>query len=303
MSSDAVQDAVGRYLEYAELGGVPPDFSDLPPQLRSEVEEIIGLLRQTEGVQLRTADPQGEAAEESRRRSPGHLAEAAGSEAERATLLEMASWLPPGTPVDADGAPYGFTLADLPVSGAWTVGTSGGRVRVWNVDVPGAAELEDDPSHLETLDRVFRAFPETAAICLCARDLTSLLLEPQDCAPGIDVPSGGMTPRRYRRPVQPLGEGLAAFLRELLPVWEALPRFEETSGRPVDVRALATEAANASVGAQRALGTRARYPKKEALATLGNREASALAGMAISLYEGSRTPEEVQEQLGKLAGP
>ena len=303
MSSEAVQEAVARYLEYLELGGTPPNFSDLPPDLRTEVEEIIGLLQQTDGVQLRTADPQAEASEQSRRRSARYLAEAAASDADRAVLMELASWLPAGTPVDVDGAPSGFALWGLPVSGAWTVGTSGGRIRVWSVDVPDATELEQNHAHLETLDQVFRAFPETAAVCMAARDLTCLLLEPQDCAPVIEVPSGGITPRRYRRPVEPLGQSVAAFVRELAPAWEALPRFEATGARPVDVRAFASEAATASVAGQKALGARARYPKKDALSTLGDSESLALAGMAVALYEGSRTPEEIQVELGKLAGP
>jgi hypothetical protein len=301
-SDDRVQDAVAEYLEYSELGGRPPDFSALPEEVRTKVEEIIGLLEQTEGVALRTAYPEESAATGPGSRSASHLLENATSETDRAVLSELVAWLPPGTPVDVDGAPSGFALPGLPVAASWTVGTTGGRVRVWRVDVPAAAELEKDTGHLVSLDRVFRAFSETAAICLVCGDLNCLLLEPQDCAPVIEVPAGGVTPRRYRRPIQPVGEALSAYIRELIPAWEALPRFDTGSAQALDVTLLATEAAAGAVGIQKALGARARYPKKEVLSALGQAEAGALAEMAISLYEGRRTAGEVAEQLRKLAG-
>lgn len=301
-SDDRVQDAVAEYLEYSELGGRAPDFSALPDEVRTKVEEIIALLEQTEGVALRTAYPEESAATGPGSRSASHLLDNATSDADRAVLSELVAWLPPGTPVDVDGAPSGFALPDLPVAASWTVGTTGGRVRVWRVDVLAAAELEKDTGHLVSLDRVFRAFSETAAICLVCGDLNCLLLEPQDCAPVIEVPAGGVTPRRYRRPIQPVGEALSAYIRELIPAWEALPRFDTGSAQALDVTVLATEAAAGAVGIQRALGARARYPKKEVLSALGQAEAGALAEMAISLYEGRRTAGEVAEQLRKLAG-
>jgi hypothetical protein len=182
------------------------------------------------------------------------------------------------------------------------VGTPGGRVRVWLAGLATATELESDVSHLESLDRVFRAFPETAAICLTCLDHTALLLEPQDCAPVIEVPAGVVMPRHYRRPIQPVGEALASFLRELVPAWEALPRFEPSNTEAIDVATIAELAASSSVELQRSAGARARYPKKEVLTGLGSREATALTEMAVSLYRGSRSPEEVAEQLRKLAG-
>ncbi len=299
-----VQHAVAQYLEYAELGGTAPDFSSLPPELRAQVEEIIGILELTEGIALRTADPKGfRIGSRDTVRTAQQLAEASTSEPDRALLNELAASLPPGAPVDLDSAPVGFALPGLPVAGSWTVGTPGGRVRVWRVDVATALELEKVSSHLESLDRVFRAFPETAAICLVCSDRTSLLLEPEDCAPGIEVPAGGVMPRRYRRPVQPDGEALAAFLRELVPPWEALPRFEAGTASSIDVTALARKVAADSVGTQKELGTRARYPKKEVLSSLGEAETVALAQMAIGLYEGRRSPADVEAQLRQLAGP
>lgn len=302
-ADDQVQQAVAAYLEHAELGGRAPDFSSLPPEVRREVEQVIGTLEMTEGIALRTAAPQVPPTGGAASRTARQLAEAAASEEDRALLTALDAWLPPGSPVDVDGAHAGFALPGLPVAASWTVGTPGGRVRIWRVDRPGAGELESDPTHLESLDRVFRAFAETAAICLVCNDLSSLLLEPQDCAPGIEVPAGGLTPRRYRRPIQPVGEALAAYLRELVPAWEALPRFEGGNAAAIDVTALAERSATGSVEVQKALGARARYPKKEVLSSLGEKEARILTELAIGLYEGRRTPADVEGQLRKLAGP
>lgn len=298
---DPVQRAVARYLEHAELGGPEPDLGDLTPDDRRKVDEILEMLELTAGIAMRSAVPEEQAAAR-RTRSARQLAETATSDSQRALLLELDAWLPAGAPVDVDGAPSGFALPGLPVTGSWTVGTPGGRVRVWLAGVATASELESDVGHLESLDRVFRAFPETAAICLTCLDHTALLLEPQDCAPVIEVPAGVVTPRRYRRPIQPVGEALTSFLRELVPAWEALPRFEPNSAEAVDVAAIAELAAAASVELQRSAGARARYPKKEVLTGLGARESGALTEMAISLYRGTRSPEEVAEQLRRLAG-
>jgi hypothetical protein len=302
-ADDPVEQAVARYLEHAELGGPAPDLGHLTPEDRRKLDEIIGMLDLTEGVALRTAVPEGEGSVAGRRScSARQLAEASTSETERRLLDELDGWLPPGAPVDPDAAPSGFALPNLPVTASWTVGTPGGRVRVWLVGLETAAELEKDVSHLESLDRVFRAFPETAAICLTCRDHTALLLEPQDCAPVIEVPAGGVSARRYRRPIQPVGEALSTFIRELVPVWEALPRFEANRAEAIDVGAIAELAAAASIDLQRSAGARARYPKKEVLSSLGAREAGALTEMAISLYQGSRSPDEVAQQLRSLAG-
>ncbi|CAN5865543.1 hypothetical protein BH23ACT12_BH23ACT12_18020 [soil metagenome] len=298
-TDDLVQDAVARYLEYSELGGPAPDFQDLPAGVREKVDEVIGMLEQTEGIALRTAYPDKSGG---LTRSAGQLLQTCDAEADRVLLAELEAWLPAGTPVDVDGAPSGFALPNLPVAAGWTVGTTGGRVRVWRIDVPAAADLEKDTTHLVSLDQVFRAFSETAAICLVCADLDCLLVEPQDCAPVIEVPAGGVIPRRYRRPIAPVGEALPAYLRELIPAWEALPRFETGNAQALDVTTLANNAAAGAVGAQQALGARARYPKKDVLSALGEAESGALARMAISLYEGRHTAEEIAVQLRKLAG-
>jgi hypothetical protein len=301
---EPVEEAVASYLEFVELGGKAPDFSRLDAPTRSRVEEMIGMLELTEGMSLRTARPEDARGPETafaQHRTAKQLMESSTSEPERELLSRLDAALPPAAPVDSDHAPSGFAFKDLPVLAGWTVGTVGGRVRVWLIDVATAGELEQDVSHLENLDRVFRAFPETAAICLACRDLTCLLLEPQDCAPVIEVPAGSFKSRRYRRPIQPVAEALTDFIRELIPAWEALPRFEAGTTQALDVAALAGQAASDSVHLQKSAGARARYPKKEVLGSLDVAEIRAITDMAIALYEGRRSAAEVDAELRKLA--
>lgn len=301
---DPVEEAVASYLEFVELGGKAPDFTGLDPATRARVEEMIGMLELTEGMSLRTARPEdarGPGTSFAQHRTAKQLMETASSDLERELLSKLDASLPPAAPVDSDLPSAGFAFKDLPVLAGWTVGTLGGRVRVWLTDVDTASELEKDVSHLESLDRVFRAFPETAAICLVCRDLTCLLLEPEDCAPVIEVPAGAVTARRYRRPIQPVAQALSAFIRELIPIWEALPRFEAGTTQAMDVAALAGQAASEAVNLQKSAGARARYPKKEVLGSLDAAEIRAITEMAIGLYEGRRDPAEVEAELRKLA--
>lgn len=299
-SEPAVEEAVARHLEFMELGGTEPDLSRLTKQDRLRVREILDMLELTEGVALR--GPDGTEA-----LNPGRtitqVAAASDSETDRALLQELEHWLPVNSPIDVDHTPDGFQLPGLPVVGSWTIGTPGGRIKLWLIDLSEAEELESDLTHLAGLDRVFRAFPETAAIGLVCRDYSCILLEPQDCAPVIEVPTGGITARRYRRPIQPVGEALSAFIRDLIPEWETLPRFEARNVQATDVATVAEESAEAAVGIQKALGARARYPKKEVLGSLGARETSAVAEMAVAIYEGRISLHEIEAQLRKLAGP
>ncbi|MGQ0680377.1 MAG: hypothetical protein ACT4OM_12110 [Actinomycetota bacterium] len=297
---DPVELAVAAYLEQQELGGPAPDFSALDQRTRGRVDQIIAMLALTDGVALRCAMPSGHEARPPSRRTARLLIRSTESEPGRALLGRLDDALSAGEPVDIDPAPTCFAFDDLPVIGAWTIGTVGGRVRIWLVDTASAQDLEQDLHHLESLDKVFRACSETAAICLTARDLNCLLLEPQDCAPVIEVPTGSPGTRRYRRPIQPLSDAVSTFLRELLPPWEALPSFVADQQQTIDVAAIAAGAAAGAVEAQRAGGARSRYPKKEVLTALGDREAHALTAIAIALYEGRQSGSEVEAQLRRL---
>lgn len=301
--SDPVEEAVARILEQLELGGPEVVLDHLDPQQRAQVREIVQLLELTEGLPVDTARPGEESPDQLTRRTARALMQSGTSEQDRAVLEELDRWLPAGVLVDVDDTPAGGILPGLQIASSWVIGTPGGRVRVWLVDTPNAGTLERDPSHLEQMDRAFRLLPDTAAVCLVGQDRSCLLLEPQDCGPGIEVPEGGVASRRYRRPVQPLGQALAVFTRELIPVWEALPRFDPPAPRALDVSALAHRSAQDAVDLQRAAGSRARHPKKEVLTALGEAEADSLGRLTAAIYEGRLGPEDVATQLDRLAGP
>lgn len=298
-TESAVEEAVARHLEFMELGGTKPDLSHLTEEAQLRVAEILGMLELTEGVALQGP---GETEAPTTGRTLMQLAADSEPGPGRTLLEELGHWLPVNSPVDVDHTPDGFRMPGLPLAGSWTIGTPGGRVKLWLVDIAGAEELERDLSHLSGLERVFRAFPETAGIGLVCRDHSCILLEPQDCAPVIEVPTGSIASRRYRRPIQAVGEALSAFIRDLIPEWETLPRFEPRTVQATDVAALAIHSAEAAVGIQKELGSRARYPKKEVLSSLGERETKAVARMAVALYEGRTSPLEIEAELRKLAG-
>lgn len=300
---NSLEEAVAAHLEFLEMGGMAPDLTQLSADMRAQVDEVTGMLELTEGVALRTAHPQlQESSAYLQRRRAELLIDTATTDLEKELLTKLDAALPAGAAVDSDYAPAGFCIPDLPVTGAFTVGTVGGRVRVWLVDVAQASDLERDTSHLISLDRVFRAFPETAGICLVCRDFSCLLLEPEDCAPVIEVPAGEFTARHYRRPIRPFIEALSVFVRELIPAWEVLPRFVAGSAQAMDVYAIARQAAEDSVQLIKDSGARARYPKKQVLGALGTAEVSSLSDMAIALYEGRRDAGEILCELRRLGG-
>jgi hypothetical protein len=152
---------------------------------------------------------------------------------------------------------------------------------------------------------VFRMLPDAAAIAIVGKDSMCLLVEPEDCAPHIQNPGGALVGRRYRRPIQPVGEAVAAFLHELIPYWDEVPTFDEERGISVDVPTIARQAAEDAIEAQRSIGERARKanPKKEALLGLGPRESAALAKIAADLYDRKLDPDEAVAQLEKLVKP
>jgi hypothetical protein len=133
--------------------------------------------------------------------------------------------------------------------------------------------------------------------------MTCLLVEPEDCAPQIQVPGGSLVPRRYRRPVQPASESVRGFLNELIPYWDPIPVFERDAGLTIDVAGLSDQVVRGAIEEQRAVGQRARKgnPKKEALLSLGDREIAGLKRLATGLFDASVKPEEVESRLARLA--
>src|SRR5207302_2788151 len=152
------------------------------------------------------------------------------------------------------------------------VRVAGVRIRVVIVD-PG--ELSHPQGLLREADRLFYRFPETAAVALVAgdEDLSCLLVEPQDCRPAVETPSGMRTGPRPRRPRLPVLAALASYLDEIEPVWEEPETIVDAADRDFDVAVLASETATAVVRRLKDEASRARIPAKGiAFAALGEEE-------------------------------
>jgi hypothetical protein len=300
---DPIQRTIAGYLRYLEIGGPKPDLNELDPEARRSVAELIGLLDFTDGVALGMgrSDEQTETDLVRRSRRMRQAAVPKDSDLSVSLLSELESSLPAAARVAADVECWSSAPPGLPIVNGWTVGTFGGRVRVWLVDQPDVRLLDSDVNLLHDLDRTFHALPSTAAIALVARDLSCLVLEPSDCAPAIEAPTGALVPRRHRRPIDRVGDAIASFIRELIPPWEPVPEFEEQELVPLDISELAASCASNAVRSQQVAGARARAPRKDVLSALGQAEINRLAEMTKDLHEGRTEPEAIITQLRELS--
>lgn len=288
MSDDRVQDALAAHLEHLEVGGPAPDVSHLSSDEREQLDELIGLLGESEGIAFGRGDDL----------EVGASAATPDGEKLVATMRET---LPPGVRITIDPTAASIGITGLDVLEGWIVGTFGGRVRVWLLAVD--SDLEANDEWLRGLGRVFRLFPDTTAVALVALDHACLIVQPEDCAPTIEVPRGSLVGRRYRRPVLPVSEALPVFLRELVPYWEPAVHVSEHASRPVEARPLAEELAARAIEEQAAAGARARKanPKRAALTALGNDEAGRLAELLMAVHEGRANTDDVENELRRLA--
>ncbi len=287
---DRVQEALAAHLEHVELGGPEPDVSHLSPAETERLQDLIGLLDQTQGIAFGRGIDEG-------RGEPTTSTEAG----ERLVAALLNTLSAPARMV-SDPAATTFGIEGMNVVEGWIVGTFGGRVRVWLLADEGA--LEGSDKWLRDLGRVFRLFPDTSAVTLVEPDLSCLLVQPEDCAPTIEVPRGLLVGRRYRRPVHPVGEALSVFLRELTPYWEPMHGISEEANRTtVDVSPIAQERADRAIEDQVAAGSRARKtnPKRKALTELSDRDAGDLAKLVLEIHEGRAQAEDVDEELRRLA--
>jgi hypothetical protein len=289
-SDDRIEQALAAHLEHVELGGPVPDTSHLTPDELEKLKELIGLLDQTEGVAFgRGIDDEG-------------VEPAVSSAAGARVIATLRDALPAPARVTSDPAATTMGIEGMNVVEGWVVGTFGGRVRVWLLAEEGALASSDQ--WLRGLGRVFRLFPDTAALTLVEPDLSCLLVQPEDCAPTIEVPRGSLVGRRYRRPIHPVGEALSVFLRELIPYWEPMHGIsDQAGGTIVDVPPIAQEQAARAVEEQVAAGSRARKtnPKRKALTELGEKEAGELAKLVLEIHEGRAQPDDLDEVLRRLA--
>lgn len=289
--SDKIQAALAAYLDHLEMGGAAPDVSHLTEDERHELQELIEALELTEGVAFGSGREEGTAP-----------IEATTEEGER-LLAGLRGSLPPGVRLEADENRLITHVGGLALLDRFVVGTFGGRVRVWLVDVDGIQAIEENAEALSDLGRVFRMFLDMSAVALVGRDLACVIVEPEDTAPQIQVPSGSLVSRRYKRAIEPAVAALPAFLDELIPYWDPMPAFDPASGVSIDIGEVASDFAGAAIEGQRRSGERARKgnPKKDALTAFGDKESKALDALLKGLFDGSITPDDVEDRIERLA--
>ena len=233
--SDRVQETLAAYLERLEMGGPDPDVSHLTEDERHELQELIEALELTEGVAFGRGGEGGAAA-----------LEAVTGEGER-LLADLSATLPPGVRLEADDNRLIAHVGGVALADRFVIGTFGGRVRVWLLDLDEVRTIEENPDALSDLGRVFRMFPDMSAVALVGRDLSCVVIEPEDTAPRIEVPSGSFVSRRYNRAIEPAARALPAFLDELIPYWDPMPRFDPESVVRIDVAEVASSFADAAI--------------------------------------------------------
>jgi hypothetical protein len=288
---DKVREALAAYLDQLEMGGAEPDVSHLTEEERRELQELMDALELTEGIAFGRGREEGSAA-----------LEAATEEGER-LLADLRGSLPPGVRLETDENRLIAHIGGVALADRFVVGTFGGRVRVWLLDVDRVQAIEQNPDALSDLGRVFRMFPDMSAVALVGRDLSCVIVEPEDTAPQIQVPSGSLVSRRYKRAIEPAVQALPAFLDDLTPYWDPMPAFDPEAGVRIDIAEVTSDFAGAAIEIQRRIGERARKgnPKKDALTAFGGKESKAVNALVKGLFDGSIDPDDVEDRIERLA--
>jgi hypothetical protein len=292
-ASDRLHDALATYLDYLEMGGPEPDTGHLTPAEKRELRELIDALELTEGVAFGPG----------REVSSAEATDVATTPEGQRLLTQLRVSLPPSVQIDRDGNRLVAHIGGVEILDRSIIGTFGGRVRVWLLNADSAQTIERNADCLADLNRVWRMFPDMAAVALVGKDLSCLIVEPEDCAPQIQVPSGSVLARRYRRAIRPAADALSDFLDELIPYWDPMPAFAPDSGLRIDVSDIGDDLVRTAVERQHGIGERARKsnPKKDALLALGKKEMSALNSLAKGLLDGSIDAADIEDRIESLA--
>jgi hypothetical protein len=296
--SEYSDEMVDAYLRHLLAGGEAPDLANLDPRERADLERTFTLLDAIAGIDPDLVPP---FEDDAVARALGRPAAAAGSDADVADTRQRVAAeierLRRGAAVvpDEEAARLAGSRSDL------LVRVGGARIRV---AIVGPGELARPEGLLREADRLFYRFPETAAVALVAADddLTSQIVEPQDCRPGVETPTGMRAGPRLRRPRLGLGAALASYLDEIEPVWEEPESIVEAADRDFDVELVAAETAAAVVRRLKDEALRARIPAKGiAFAALGDREVDELTRLVVDVARGRVGGEDVGERIGRLA--
>jgi hypothetical protein len=291
------EEMIDAYIRHLLQGGEAPDLAGMDAGVRAELERTFTLLDAIAGIDPGLVPPlEEDAVARALGFWPVEAASIAPPRDARRRVTREIERMRRGALVlpDEEAAKLPDARSDL------LVRVAGVRIRVVIV---GPGEV----SHLEELlreaDRLFYRFPETAAVALVAadEDLSCQLVEPQDCRPAFETPTGlrvGPRPRRLRLP---LGAALTSYLDEIEPVWEEPEKIVEAADRDFDVAVVAAETAAAVVRRLKDEASRARIPAKGiAFAALGDYEVEELTRLVMDVARGRIAGADVGERIGRL---
>jgi hypothetical protein len=294
--SEQPDEMVDAYLRHLLQGAAAPDLAGLDARQRTELERTFTLLDAIAGIDPDLVPPyEDDAVARTLGLSPPAPASDLADTRRRITreierLRRDALVLP-----DDEAAELPDARSDL------LVRVGGTRIRV---TIVGPGELAHPEGLLREADRLFYRFPETAAVALVAGDddLSTQVVEPQDCRPAVEAPSGLRVGPRPARPRLALGAALTSYLETIEPVWEEPGTLVEDPDRDFDVAVVAAETATDVVQRLKDEAARARISAKGiAFAALGNYEIEELTRLVMDVARGYIAAEEVGERIGRLA--
>ena len=304
MSGGASEDrdeVVGAYIHHLLRGQDPPDVARLGPEARAELEKTFALLDAIAGIAPDLVPQAGDdpvvqaLGLEPAPPAPSPPAGLPGDARRR--IVEEIGLMQRGALVTADDE-----AASLPDARSdLLVRVAGVRIRI---AIVGADELATPEELLREADRLFYRFPETAAVALVAADdLSCQVVEPQDCRPAVEAPTGTRAGPRPGRPELPLRLALTSYLDDIEPVWEEPETMSGAAEREFDVGAVAAETAAAVIRRLKDEASRARIvPRRAALAALGDREIEALTRLVVDVSRGRIAGDDIGEWIDELVG-
>ena len=221
--SEQPDEMVDAYLRHLLQGGEAPDLAGVDARERTDLERTFTLLDAIAGIDPELVPPyEDDAVARALGLSPPAPASDVADTRRRITreierLRRGALVLP-----DEEAAELPDARSDL------LVRVGGARIRV---AIVGPGELAHPEELLREADRLFYRFPETAAVALVAgdEDLSTQVVEPQDCRPAVETPTGLRVGPHPRRPRLALGAALTSYLDTIEPVWEEPGTMVETA--------------------------------------------------------------------------
>jgi hypothetical protein len=290
-------DLVDAYLRHLLKGEAPPSSSDVDPADRRVVDCTFRILDAIAGMPEELVpelheDPVAQALGFVQASDDSAKVDEVGSDAWGERIARA---------ISANGGsltlPPGVERGDVAGRASFLVRMQGARLRVQVVE---PEQLRATPELLTKSERLFYEFPETSAVAWIARDeeMTTQVIEPVDCYPAIEIPSGARRPPRPRRPALMLSLAIGRYREEAAAMWEPslsiATRIEE--GTPIEV--VAHEVSTRAIARLAQEGTKARTKaKRDTWIPLGKEEADAIARVVRDVHRGILDTEDIASFL------